>query len=144
MEHKKQGNVFLSQVTHVIIDEVDTMLTQGFGSDIRAILRSVVARNERVVEEDTKSASPIESEEWESSSLFVPVVPSVQRKSSKEAATEKERKPTQLVMATATLTKAVRALLTDVQGGFNLEFPGKRTACCIDHHSRDINRFMYM
>jgi superfamily II DNA/RNA helicase len=34
--------VFFSQVTHVIIDEVDTMLTQGFGSDIRAILRSAV------------------------------------------------------------------------------------------------------
>ena len=42
MQHKEQGNVFFSQVTHVIIDEVDTMLTQGFGSDIRAILRSAV------------------------------------------------------------------------------------------------------
>ena len=27
----------LLQVTHVIIDEVDTMLTQGFGSDIRLV-----------------------------------------------------------------------------------------------------------
>jgi ATP-dependent RNA helicase RhlE len=35
MQHKEQGNIYLSQVTHVIIDEVDTMLTQGFGSDIR-------------------------------------------------------------------------------------------------------------
>lgn len=42
LQHKDQGHVFLGHVTHVIIDEVDTMLTQGFGSDIRAILQSVV------------------------------------------------------------------------------------------------------
>lgn len=47
MQHKEQGNVYFSQVTHVIIDEVDTMLTQGFGSDIRAILRSAVKVRER-------------------------------------------------------------------------------------------------
>jgi hypothetical protein len=29
-------------------------------------------------------------------------------------------------MATATLTKAVRTLLTDVEGGFNIEFNGDR------------------
>ena len=28
MQHKDQGNVFLSRVTHVVIDEADTMLTQ--------------------------------------------------------------------------------------------------------------------
>lgn len=39
MQHKEQGNVFFSQVNHIIIDEVDTMLTQGFGSDIRDILK---------------------------------------------------------------------------------------------------------
>ena len=37
--------MYFSHVTHVIIDEVDTMLTQGFGSDIRAILRSAVKRH---------------------------------------------------------------------------------------------------
>jgi hypothetical protein len=31
---------------------------------------------------------------------------------------------TQLVMASATLTKAVKALLTDVDGAFNIEFNG--------------------
>ena len=31
----------------------------------------------------------------------------------------------QLIMATATLTKAVKALLTDVNGAFNIEFNGK-------------------
>jgi hypothetical protein len=35
------------------------------------------------------------------------------------------RPPTQLIMATATLTKAVRLLLSDVEGkGFNIEFAG--------------------
>ena len=29
MQHKEKENVFFSHVTHVIIDEVDTMLTQG-------------------------------------------------------------------------------------------------------------------
>ena len=37
IQHKDKGNLYLSQVTHVIIDEVDTMLTQGFGSDIRLV-----------------------------------------------------------------------------------------------------------
>lgn len=36
-----QGNVFFSQVTHVIIDEVDTLLTQGFGADVRCWLYRV-------------------------------------------------------------------------------------------------------
>jgi hypothetical protein len=35
------------------------------------------------------------------------------------------RPPTQLIMATATLTKAVRLLLSEVEGkGFNIEFSG--------------------
>ena len=38
IQHKDKGNLYLSQVTHVIIDEVDTMLTQGFGSDIRLVM----------------------------------------------------------------------------------------------------------
>lgn len=30
-----QGNVFMSQLRYVVIDEVDTMLMQGFGEDVR-------------------------------------------------------------------------------------------------------------
>ena len=71
--HKEKGNVFFSQVTHVVIDEVDTMLMQGFGSEIRAVLRATQGRPE-----------------------------------GKPAA--------QLIMATATLTPAVRKLLDDVSG----------------------------
>lgn len=48
MQHREQGNVYFSQVNTVIIDEVDTMLTQGFGSDIRAILRNVLRRSDNV------------------------------------------------------------------------------------------------
>ena len=47
MQHKEQGNVFLSHVNTVIIDEVDTMLTQGFGNDIKNILKTVLRRQER-------------------------------------------------------------------------------------------------
>ncbi len=46
LQHKERGNLFLSQVNYIVIDEVDTMLTQGFGSDIRAILRSTMLRKD--------------------------------------------------------------------------------------------------
>jgi superfamily II DNA/RNA helicase len=35
VQHEKLKNLELQEVSHVVIDEVDTMLTQGFGSDIR-------------------------------------------------------------------------------------------------------------
>ena len=95
IQHKQQGNVYLSQVSHIIIDEVDTMLTQGFGGDIRAVLRSVLRKD------INKESSP-ETDEG-----------------------KPDEKKVQIIMATATLTKAVRALLSDVAGGagaFNIEF----------------------
>eukprot|EP01033_Poteriospumella_lacustris_P003160 gene3160-2325_t len=47
MQHRQRGNVFFSNVNKIIIDEVDTMLTQGFGGDIRGILKNVFQRAER-------------------------------------------------------------------------------------------------
>ena len=70
LKHRELGHMHLSQVTHVIIDEVDTMLVQGFGPDIKRLL------------------SPI---------LFSPA----------------RKESVQFVLATATLTKAVRRLLED-------------------------------
>ena len=35
VQHEKLSNIKLSEVNHVVIDEVDTMLMQGFGADIR-------------------------------------------------------------------------------------------------------------
>jgi superfamily II DNA/RNA helicase len=67
LKHRKLDNVHLSQITHVVIDEVDTMLTQGFGPDIEQLI------------------SPLT------------------RDGGKEGV--------QLVLTTATVTKAVRALL---------------------------------
>lgn len=90
MQHKEKGGVYLSHVTHIIIDEVDTMLTQGFGSDIRAILRSTLTKR------------PAGKEEGNEEDI------------------QEERK-VQLIMASATLTKAVKTLLDDVKG-FNIEF----------------------
>jgi superfamily II DNA/RNA helicase len=91
LQHKQQGNVFLSHVRHVVIDEVDTMLTQGFGADIRAILRGAMTP----------------------------------RSSSSNGPSERN---VQLLMATATLTKAVKSLVDDVQG-FDPEFadPSNKT-----------------
>ena len=84
LQHHKQGNVYLSQVSHIIIDEVDTMLTQGFGSDIREIIQaSSVLRNGHNKDLDESVAV--------------------------------SQKKLQLIMASATLTKAVKALLEDVK-----------------------------
>ena len=93
MQHKEKGNVFLSHVSHIVIDEVDTMLTQGFGPDIRAILRAGL------------------------------------NKHAEAGAAGVTGSPAQVVMATATLTKAVKQLLNDVDGNFNIEFsdPSNRT-----------------
>jgi len=99
-QHKEQGNVFLSQVDTVIIDEVDTMLMQGFGPDIRSILRSVMVRGVSTGTGTGTGAGAVVGE------------------------VASGGRPVQLVMATATLTKAVRALLTDVNGGggFNINY----------------------
>lgn len=35
VQHEKLKNLELQEVTHIVIDEVDTMLTQGFGADIK-------------------------------------------------------------------------------------------------------------
>jgi len=95
IQHKQQGNVYLSQVSHIIIDEVDTMLTQGFGGDIRSVLRAVLRK-------DINKENPSDTEDEKSPD-----------------------KKVQIIMATATLTKAVRTLLSDVSSGasaFNIEF----------------------
>ena len=139
MQHKLQGNVFLSHVTHVVIDEVDTMLTQGFGSDIRAILRSVMLASPPAA---TASAASIAStsnatdvsggavKSARSAGRTLTATASVRDHSSGAGAAAVDsgrvpKEPAQLIMATATLTKAVRSLLMDVQGGFNIDFSGE-------------------
>jgi len=130
MQHKEQGNVYLSQVNTVIIDEVDTMLTQGFGSDIRAILRSVMGKK--------NSTSIISSSSSGSGGRNGSEIEMVEATSAKVVLPPR---PVQLVMATATLTKAVRALLLDVEGGFNLEFsdPSNPTPKKIDGSESRVN-----
>lgn len=111
IQHKEKGHLYMSQVTHVIIDEVDTMLTQGFGSHIRAILRSVMNRNNN--NNATQTSGLLNSTDAQ---VLTP-----------EETNSKQ--PLQLIMASATLTKSVKALLTDVDGAFNIEFndPGNLT-----------------
>ena len=70
LKHRELGHFHLSRTTHVIIDEVDTMLVQGFGPDIKELL------------------GPI---------LFSP----------------QRREDVQFIVATATMTKAVRKLLDE-------------------------------
>ncbi|RYG96722.1 DEAD/DEAH box helicase, partial [archaeon] len=42
LQHHHQHNVYLSHIHTVIIDEVDTMLMQGFGGDVRGVLKTVM------------------------------------------------------------------------------------------------------
>jgi superfamily II DNA/RNA helicase len=42
LKHWKQGNVFLGQVETVVLDEMDTMLEQGFQSDLRQVLYPIL------------------------------------------------------------------------------------------------------
>ena len=152
LKHKYQSNVFLSHVNHIIIDEVDTMLTEGFGSDIRAILRSVISRpsasskscssattnssyDDDVDEEDDdddaynlddgdnkiSSNSSSSSSSSSSSNRVRTAKQSLKLQHHQQQLISTQ--PVQVVMATATLTKAVRTLIDDVQnGGFNIEF----------------------
>jgi len=100
VQHKEQGNLFLSQVDTVIIDEVDTMLMQGFGPDIRSIVKIVVGHNRR--------GKAVEMSDLASST---------------GGGTVDRHQPVQFIMATATLTKAVKSLLTEInQGGFDMDY----------------------
>ena len=153
IQHKEKGNVYFSKVTHVIIDEVDTMLTQGFGADIRAILRSVLGRNisntltssikdsgssdgiQYEIEQPPLSMSnepnsDIKSLNYDSSNSVSSSI-NTNNKIHTHTVPVPPATPAQLIMATATLTKAVKALLTDVNGAFNIEFNGKFVCCCL-------------
>ena len=39
IKHCEEGNLFLSNVTHVILDEADTLFEAGFGDEVRRLLR---------------------------------------------------------------------------------------------------------
>mmetsp|Transcript_13777 Transcript_13777/g.18386 ORF Transcript_13777/g.18386 Transcript_13777/m.18386 type:complete len:590 (-) Transcript_13777:1001-2770(-) len=41
----RQRDVFISRISVVVLDEVDTMLTQGFGDDLRQILKATLHTN---------------------------------------------------------------------------------------------------
>ena len=121
MQHKKQGSIFLSQVDNIIIDEVDTMLMQGFGGDIRAILRSVMMNKSRKLAVSEKKVENYIANSIEDFEIGLLDNNNLDNKKLKNKVMVNNQ-PLQLVMATATLTKAVRSLLEDVEGGFNIEY----------------------
>lgn len=88
-KHKEDKNVFFSEVDTVIVDEVDTMLHQGFGEDVRYVLKGVLTRKK------------------------------MQQMNEGVIDTGNSRQTVQVVMATATLTKGVNSLTVDLKGGFH-------------------------
>ena len=134
--------MFLSHVNHIIIDEVDTMLTEGFGSDIRAILRSVISRPSASCKSSSSATTNSSNDDVDEEDDDVYNLDDGDNKISSSSSSNRVRtakqslklqhhhqqqlistQPVQVIMATATLTKAVRTLIDDVQnGGFNIEF----------------------
>lgn len=109
--HKDSGNVHLGHVTHVIIDEVDTMLTQGFGRDIRAILQSIVLHPNKVDGSNRTVAAHVE-----------PALPNITvRNTAQISMKDSPISKFQVIMASASITKPVRALVGDMEG-FNISF----------------------
>eukprot|EP00752_Nemacystus_decipiens_P008081 g7222.t1 len=47
LKHHEAGNLFMSKVNYVVVDEVDTMLTQGFAADIEKLTRPMLFNPER-------------------------------------------------------------------------------------------------
>lgn len=47
LQHYERGHVFFSQVKHVVIDEMDTMLKDGFGPDLKRLLVPVEQKSKR-------------------------------------------------------------------------------------------------
>ena len=112
LQHKLQGNLFFSHIRHVVIDEVDTMLLQGFGPDIREVLRGVLHR-QKDTQFDNAAAPASDSDSGDKGA-----VAETGAETGAGAGTDGR---VQLVMATATLTKAVKAMLVDAQGGYRLD-----------------------
>jgi len=52
VKHRDNSNVFLGSVKHVVIDEMDTMLEQGFQSDIGSLLHPMLYKQKVVREGD--------------------------------------------------------------------------------------------
>ena len=47
LQHYERGHVFFSQVKHVVIDEMDTMLKDGFGPDLKRLLVPIEQKSKR-------------------------------------------------------------------------------------------------
>lgn len=146
LQHKLQGNVMFNHVSHVVIDEVDTMFTQGFGPEIRGILRAVVSKTPKVTDKVTKSKKPViiktgidiedvkfnefdfneqlESvdDQIDTSELVDTDNTAVKSELSSNTAKKldyvnpRQNKQPQMIFATATLTKAVKTLLQELSG----------------------------
>ena len=82
VKHRDAGDVYLGSVRHVVIDEMDTMLEQGFQGDLGKLLHTMLYRKKVV-----------EAEEYRSGKLALA-----------------EGAP-QVILTTATLTPAVRRSL---------------------------------
>jgi superfamily II DNA/RNA helicase len=82
VKHRDAGDIFLGSVRHVVIDEFDTMLEQGFQSDIGKLIHPMLYKKKVVGVEEHKNGS-----------------------------LELVEGAPQIILTTATMTQAVRRLL---------------------------------
>lgn len=57
LKHWRAGNVYLGDVGHVVLDEMDTMLEQGFQAELQQLLHPLLYKSKGNVKEDT---APVE------------------------------------------------------------------------------------
>ena len=53
VKHWKEGNVFLGELQHVVLDEMDTMLEQGFQQDLGTLLHPLLYKTDSPVPDQT-------------------------------------------------------------------------------------------
>ncbi len=97
MDHMRQGNVELSQVAILVLDEADRMLDMGFLPDIRRILAALPKRRQNLLFSATYNA---EIRRLAATLLHDPAAVEIQRKSSAASTVhqiahpvDRERKP---------------------------------------------------
>eukprot|EP00920_Eleutheroschizon_duboscqi_P008597 GHVT01019828.1.p1 GENE.GHVT01019828.1~~GHVT01019828.1.p1 ORF type:complete len:841 (+),score=87.35 GHVT01019828.1:944-3466(+) len=113
--HWRRGNLSLTEVRYVIIDEIDAMLMQGFGSEIRDLMRalfsspkSVSADNDRDILFDKNPAG-----EYPDRSFLA----SVPFRTNDPVEFPKSFDPPNVVCSSATITPAVKRLLSEFPMG---------------------------
>jgi superfamily II DNA/RNA helicase len=124
LQHWKQKNsIFLGNVQTIVLDEMDTMLEQGFQKDLEQILAPLMMQGGGGNNEKSTTATrPKDGEDdWDSDSAT--------RKASalSSSAASSKSTPPRIILTSATMTQSVQKLLGDSPKTSNLQLGAKRS-----------------